>query len=47
MAAIEPNGGVCATVILGDAEGGHGIPGHACEAIPFTGDMAVTQGHAG
>lgn len=36
VAAVEPNGGVRATVILRDAEGGHGVAGHASEAVPFT-----------
>lgn len=47
VAAAEPDGCVGATVILSDAEGGHGIPGHASEAIPLSRHMAVTQGHAG
>lgn len=46
VAAVEPDGSVGATVVLRDAKGGHGVPGHACEAVPFSGDMAVTEGHA-
>lgn len=45
VAAIEPDRSVGATVILRDAEGGHGIPGHASEAVPFSGHVAVAQGH--
>lgn len=47
MAAFEPYGSVGATVILRDTEGGHGIPGHASEAVPFSRHVAVTQGDAG
>lgn len=46
VAAVEPDGSVGATVILGDAEGGHGVASHASEAIPFPRHVAVTQGHA-
>lgn len=46
VAAVEPDGSMGATVILRDAEGGHGIPGHASEAIPFSRHMAVAQRHA-
>lgn len=45
VAAIEPDGRVGATVIFRDAEGGHGIPSHASEAIPLSRHVAVTQGH--
>lgn len=31
-----------ATVVLGDAEGGHGITSHSSEAVPFPVNMAVT-----
>lgn len=44
VAAVHPDGGVRATVVLGDAEGGHGVPGHAREAIPLAVDGAVTLG---
>lgn len=47
VAAVEPNGGVRATVILRDAEGGHGVAGHASEAVPFTRHVAVAHGLAG
>ncbi len=47
VAAVEPDGSVGATVILRDAEGGHGVPGHASEAVPFSRHVAVAQGHAG
>lgn len=46
VAAVEPDGSVGATVILRDAEGGHGVAGHASEAVPLSGDVAVAQGHA-
>ena len=46
VAAVEPDGSVGATVILRDAEGGHGVPGHASEAVPFSRHVAVAQGHA-
>lgn len=46
VAAVEPDGSVGATVVLRDAEGGHGIPGHASEAVPFSRHAAVTQRHA-
>ena len=46
VAAIKPDGSVGATVILRDAEGGHGIPGHASEAVPFSRHAAVAQRHA-
>lgn len=35
VAAVEPDGGVCSTVVLRDAEGGHGVSGQAGEAVPF------------
>lgn len=47
VAAVKPDGGVGATVVLRDAEGGHGVPGHASEAVPFPRHVAVTQGPAG
>lgn len=47
VAAVEPDWSMGATVILRDAEGGHGVPGHAGEAVPFSRHVAVTQGHAG
>lgn len=47
VAAVEPDGSVGATVILRDAEGGHGVPGHAGEAVPFSRHVAVTERHAG
>lgn len=47
VAAIEPDGSMRATVILRDAEGGHGVPGHASEAVPFSRNLAVTERHAG
>ena len=47
VAAVEPDGSVCPAVILRDAEGGHGVPGHAREAVPFSRHVAVTQGPAG
>lgn len=47
VAAVQPDGGVRATVVLRDAEGRHGVPSHASEAVPFAGHVAVTQGPAG
>lgn len=47
VAAVQPDRGVRATVVLRDAEGGHGISGHASEAVPFPRHVAVTQGPAG
>jgi len=46
VVAVEPYGSVCATVILRYAEGRHGIPGHASEAVPFPRHMAVAKGPA-
>jgi len=47
VAAVEPDRSMRATVVLRDAEGGHGIPGHAREAVPFSRHVAVTKGPAG
>lgn len=47
VAAVEPDGSVRAAVVFGDAEGGHRIPGHAREAVPFSGHVAVTKGPGG
>ena len=47
VVAIEPDGSVSAAVILGDAEGWHGVSGHAREAVPLSGHVAVTEGNAG
>lgn len=47
VAAIEPDWGMGAAVVLRDAEGRHRITGHACEAVPLPRHMAVTKGHAG
>lgn len=47
VAAVEPDGSVGAAVVLRDAEGGHGVPGHASEAVPFSGDVAVTEWDTG
>lgn len=47
VVAVEPDGSMRAAVILRDAERGHGIPGHACEAIPFPRHVAVTHGLVG
>lgn len=44
VAAVHPDGRVRATVVLGDAEGGHGIAGHAREAVPLAVDAAVARG---
>lgn len=43
VAAVQPDGSVGATVVLWDAEGGHGIPSHASETIPLPFDLAVTR----
>lgn len=43
VAAIKPHRGMGATVIFWDAEGGHGITCHACEAVPLSVHVAVTQ----
>lgn len=43
VAAVQPNGSVGATVVLRDAEGGHGIASHAGEAIPLPIDLTVTS----
>lgn len=45
VAAVQPDGSMRATVVFRDAEGGHGVAGHAREAVPFPGHVAVTQGH--
>lgn len=44
VAAVHPDGSVRAAVVLGDAEGGHGIACHAREAVPLTVDAAVARG---
>lgn len=43
MAAIEPDWRVGPTVVFWYAEGGHGIPCHACEAVPLPIHTVVTQ----
>lgn len=43
VAAVEPDGGVGPTVVFGYAEGGHGVPRHAGEAVPLPVHVAVTQ----
>lgn len=45
VATTEPDGRVGATVILRDAESGHGIPGHAGEAVPVSRQVAVAERH--
>ena len=47
VGAIEPDGSVSAAVIFGDAEGRHGVAGHAREAVPLAGHVAVAEGDAG
>ena len=47
VGAIEPDGSVSAAVILGDAEGWHGVPGHAREAVPLAGHVAIAERDAG
>lgn len=47
VAAAEPDGGVCSTVVLRDAESGHGVASQAGEAVPLPRHVAVTQGDAG
>lgn len=42
MAAIQPDWGMGATVVLRNAEGRHGIPGHPGKAIPFSIHVTVT-----
>lgn len=42
VVAIQPDGGMGATVVLLDAECGHGISSHACEAVPLPIHMTVT-----
>lgn len=42
VAAVQPDRGMSTTVVLWDAEGGHGIASHPCEAVPFSIKMAVT-----
>lgn len=44
VAAVHPDGGVGAAVVLGDAEGGHGVARHAREAVPLPVDAAVARG---
>lgn len=46
VGTVEPDWCMGTTVVLLDAKGGHGITGHTSEAVPLTGYVAVTQGHA-
>lgn len=45
VAAIKPDGSMSATMILRDAESGHGITRHASEAVPLSRYLAVAQRH--
>lgn len=44
VAAVHPDGRVGAAVVLGDAEGGHGVPRHAREAVPLPVNATVARG---
>lgn len=46
VAAVEPDGSMGPAVVLGDAEGRHGIASHASEAIPLAVDLTVARGLA-
>lgn len=46
VAAIQPDGSMSATMVFRDAEGGHSIPSHASEAVPFSRHVAITERHA-
>ena len=43
VAAIEPDRCMGSAVVFWYAEGGHGIPCHACEAVPLPIHIVVTQ----
>lgn len=44
VAAVQPDWSASATVVLRDAERGHGISSHAGEAIPLSRQVAVAEG---
>lgn len=46
MAAVQPDGSMRPTVVLGDAEGGHSIASHAGEAVPLPIDLVIARGLA-
>lgn len=46
VAAVQPDGSMRPTVVLGDAEGRHSIASHAGEAVPLPIDLVITRGLA-
>lgn len=46
VAAIQPDGSMRPTVVLGDAESGHSIASHAGEAVPLPIDLVIARGLA-